>query len=83
MTPLEQYSRLITRRHFFGQSALGLGTAALTSLLPQAAPAAEARTAVGGWKPRTAAGGRRTSSQSRRWSPGQWSGFSPAVATPR
>ncbi len=34
MTPLEQYRQAITRRHFFGQAGLGLGTAALASLLP-------------------------------------------------
>ena len=48
MTPFEQYSSLISRRHFFGQSAIGLGTAALTTLLPQSTPAAEAQAAVGG-----------------------------------
>src|SRR5437773_9567994 len=37
----------MTRRHFFGQSALGLGTAALTSLLPSRA-SADAATATGG-----------------------------------
>ena len=34
MTPLEQYLQAMTRRHFFGRTALGLGTAALASLLP-------------------------------------------------
>ena len=34
MTPYEQYLQAISRRHFFGQTALGLGTAALASLLP-------------------------------------------------
>jgi hypothetical protein len=34
MTPYEQYLRAISRRHFFGRTALGLGTAALASMLP-------------------------------------------------
>jgi hypothetical protein len=33
MNPLPQSAALLTRRHFFGRSALGLGTAALASLL--------------------------------------------------
>ncbi len=43
MNPLEQHHQLLTRRHFFGRSAAGIGTAALASLLnPRlfAAPAA-------------------------------------------
>ena len=32
--PVEQYASALTRRHFFGQSAFGLGAAALGSLLP-------------------------------------------------
>ncbi len=34
MDPIDQYGRALTRRHFFGRSAMGLGTAALASLLP-------------------------------------------------
>lgn len=34
MDPRHEYFQTITRRHFFGQGALGLGTAALASLLP-------------------------------------------------
>lgn len=44
MNPFEQYVQNITRRHFFGGTAMGLGTAALSSLLapaPQTARAAE------------------------------------------
>ncbi len=33
MNPLHQYSQNLNRRNFFGRSALGLGTAALTNLL--------------------------------------------------
>lgn len=42
MHPAEQHFQMLTRRHFFGQSALGLGTAALASLLPGGTPAAGA-----------------------------------------
>src|SRR5262249_4255874 len=35
MTPFEEHRQALTRRHFFRQGALGLGTAALASLLPQ------------------------------------------------
>ncbi len=48
MNPLQQSLASITRRHFFGQSAMGLGTAALASLLPASISAAEQRVAVGG-----------------------------------
>jgi hypothetical protein len=34
MDPLKEHAQLLTRRHFFGQAAFGLGTAALASLLP-------------------------------------------------
>lgn len=34
MHPAEQYFNAITRRHFFGRAGLGLGAAALASLLP-------------------------------------------------
>ena len=34
MDPLEQHRQAISRRHFFQQGAVGLGTAALSSLLP-------------------------------------------------
>jgi hypothetical protein len=41
MNPLQEHVQLLTRRHFFGRTALGLGTAALASLLPRPAAAAE------------------------------------------
>jgi uncharacterized protein (DUF1501 family) len=48
MNPIHDYISLMTRRHFFRRGALGLGTAALASLLPrEAASAAEARGALG------------------------------------
>ncbi len=34
MDPSQDYVKAVTRRHFFGQSGLGLGAAALASLLP-------------------------------------------------
>ena len=34
MHPVEERIQAITRRHFFGSTAMGLGTAALSSLLP-------------------------------------------------
>jgi hypothetical protein len=40
MDPLQRHLQTITRRHFFGRAGLGLGSAALASLLPvQSAPA--------------------------------------------
>ncbi|HSG72591.1 MAG TPA: DUF1501 domain-containing protein, partial [Planctomycetaceae bacterium] len=42
MDPIHEYGQALTRRHFFGQTSLGLGTAALASLLPaQAARGAD------------------------------------------
>ena len=41
MNPIQQHIQTVTRRHFFQQGALGLGTAALASLSP-AMPSAEA-----------------------------------------
>jgi len=41
MNPLNEKSRLETRRQFFGRSALGIGSAALASLLGRDAPADE------------------------------------------
>lgn len=35
MNPLREYELQLTRRHFFGRSALGVGTAALASLMGQ------------------------------------------------
>src|SRR5207253_10463098 len=39
MNPFDEHKLAMTRRHFFQAGALGLGTAALTTLLPGAAPA--------------------------------------------
>ena len=44
--PVEQYKQTMTRRHFFGRSAAGLGGAALASLLP-GSTAAKAETELG------------------------------------
>jgi len=41
MNPVQQYIQLETRRQFFGKGALGLGTAALASLLGQGAAQAD------------------------------------------
>jgi hypothetical protein len=49
MDPRQQFGALLTRRHFFGRSASGIGGAALLSLLGEDARAAELnRTVVGG-----------------------------------
>jgi Protein of unknown function (DUF1501) len=50
MDPIQSYLRSLTRRHFFGRSAVGIGTAALASLLGQDtfASTEETRNAVGG-----------------------------------
>jgi hypothetical protein len=49
MHPIHDHMQNITRRHFFGRTAMGLGTAALASLLPQRLAAAETKgKAVGG-----------------------------------
>ena len=40
MDPQVEYQRLLTRRQLFGKSAVGLGTAALASLMHESAPAA-------------------------------------------
>src|SRR5687767_4162187 len=39
MDPAQQFAQSLTRRHFFKQGAVGLGTAALASLLPERAAA--------------------------------------------
>lgn len=48
MNPIHEYGQAITRRHFFGRTGMGLGTAALASLLPERGNGAEALTAHGG-----------------------------------
>src|SRR5688572_28492128 len=37
MDPIHEHLALLTRRHFFGRGALGLGAAALATLLPSRA----------------------------------------------
>jgi hypothetical protein len=49
MNPIHEHMQTMTRRHFFGRAALGLGTAALASLVPANLRAAETKgKAVGG-----------------------------------
>jgi hypothetical protein len=48
MDPVFERIQTLTRRHFFGRGALGLGTAALASVLPQQAWATESAIATGG-----------------------------------
>jgi hypothetical protein len=48
MDPIEQHFQQITRRHFFKRGALGLGSAALASMLPNQPLSAAATTAMGG-----------------------------------
>src|SRR5437867_2903420 len=43
MEPLCAYQRLLSRRHFFGRSATGIGVAAFASLLDQEHVGAEGR----------------------------------------
>lgn len=42
MDPMREHFQAMTRRHFFGKGAMGLGTAALASLLPNAQTASAA-----------------------------------------
>lgn len=48
MNPIQEHMDAITRRHFFGRSAIGLGTAALASLLPSPVQGAPATSPTGG-----------------------------------
>jgi hypothetical protein len=48
MDPIQQQLQSLTRRHFFGRCAMGLGTAALASLLPASARAGEQTSPTGG-----------------------------------
>jgi hypothetical protein len=48
MNPIHDHFAAMTRRHFFARGALGLGTAALASLLPQQSSAAEVTSPTGG-----------------------------------
>ena len=43
MNPIREQIDLMTRRHFFGRTGLSLGTAALSTLLGQAARGAASR----------------------------------------
>ena len=45
MYPLLENQRLLTRRHFFGRAATGIGVAALASLLDDSLAASERETA--------------------------------------
>jgi len=51
MNPFEEHKLRLTRRHFFGSSATGLGLAALSSLLSEGAEAADAPKASTGALP--------------------------------
>ncbi|MBY0523519.1 MAG: DUF1501 domain-containing protein [Gemmataceae bacterium] len=48
MDPIREHLQSMTRRHFFNRTALGLGSAALTSLLPNPLGGAEAAVKAGG-----------------------------------
>src|SRR5208282_1250936 len=48
MNPLEARLQAMTRRHFFGRSALGLGAAALATIMPGQLSAGETVKPVGG-----------------------------------
>ena len=48
MHPIQERIQAMTRRHFFGGASLGLGTAALASLLPDRGVADEATVETGG-----------------------------------
>jgi hypothetical protein len=48
MSPIQEHLESITRRHFFGRTAMGLGGAALASLLPSRIQAAPDRLPTGG-----------------------------------
>jgi len=48
MDLIQQHLQTLTRRHFFGRCGLGLGTAALASLLPRQGKAGEQASATGG-----------------------------------
>jgi hypothetical protein len=57
MDPVRQWSQWLTRRHFFGRSAWGIGTCALATLLGR--PARAATESVSGGLPHFAARARR------------------------
>jgi hypothetical protein len=51
MNPFQEHLQAMTRRHFFGRTAMGLGTAALASLLPPRLSAGETKVKVSGGLP--------------------------------
>jgi hypothetical protein len=51
MNPIHEHMQAMTRRHFFGRAALGLGTAALASLLPPGLRAGETKVKASGGLP--------------------------------
>lgn len=48
MNPIEEYYQTMTRRHFFRRGAMGLGTAALASMMPRSQAGQGVLTAAGG-----------------------------------
>ena len=52
MDPLSQQNALQTRRHFFGRSATGIGTAALASLLSRNAPGEQGKPDLPHFRPK-------------------------------
>jgi hypothetical protein len=48
MNPISEQLQTLTRRHFFGRGALGLGTAALATMLPAPSRAASPLSSTGG-----------------------------------
>src|SRR6266850_6293952 len=48
MNPIQENLNAMTRRHFFGRTAVGLGTAALTTLLPERGNADQLTSPTGG-----------------------------------
>ena len=51
MNPIHEHLQAMTRRHFFGHTALGLGSAALASLLPSGLRAGETKVKASGGLP--------------------------------
>ena len=51
MDPIRQHMQAVTRRHFFMQGTLGLGTAALASLMPEKLLASPVKTRSTGGLP--------------------------------
>ncbi len=51
MNPFQEHLQALTRRHFFGRAAMGLGTAALAALLPPRLSAGETKVKASGGLP--------------------------------